>query len=240
MRYCRLPVLITAIFWLLLIGCTTPASDQGTQKLTESFDSTDWQVDSVTHEALANWRLLGEGEVFTTINAQTCLMESESSQGVVLLSPTYYKGDVVVKYKALALTGATVFVTMLSATDTVAPMLDIPEDYDGGMNLWVDGAANYFFAFKNASHGGTPYIAKNPGFTIETVAPDQDRMVAGIYYDIEVGRQGSQLWLSVDGQQIIAWKDDHPIEGGHIAVRLRGTAGLAASGLLKDMVIYSK
>jgi len=229
-----------AFFGFWLSGCSAPEGHQTAHELSDGFDPTGWQVDSVNHEALANWALLGAGEVFTTVNAQACLMESDSSQGVMLLSPIYYKGDVVVKYSALALTDATVFVTMLSATDTTASILDVPADYDGGMALWVNASANYFFAFKNAPHGGTPYIARNPGFSIKASAPEQDRMVAGIYYDIEVGKQRNQLWLSIDGQKVLDWQDDNPIAGGHVAIRLRGTVGLEAVGLIKDLVIYSR
>jgi len=189
---------------------------------------------------LLKWQLLGKGSVFTSTNGQTCLMESENTQGVMLVSPAYYQGDVVVKYKALALTSASVFVTLLSATKTDAHALNIPEEYDGSMGFWINDAANYFIAFKNAPHGATPFIAKNPGFTTACTASEQDRMVAGVYYDIEVGKQGAKVWLSVDGQKILDWEDEAPIEGGHVALRLRGTAGLKASALIKDFVIYSK
>ena len=220
---------------LLLMNACKHVKDTST-----SFDAAGWQEEKFDNEALSKWQLLGKGSVFTSANGQTCLMESENSQGVMILSPAYYKGDVVVKYKVLALSSASVFVTILSATKTDASELNIPEDYDGSMGFWTNDVANYFIAFKNAPHGVTPYIAKNPVFTMASVASEQDRMLAGVYYDIEVGKLGTKVWLSVDGQKILDWEDRAPAEGGHIAFRLRGTAGLKASALIKDFVVYSK
>ena len=210
------------------------------EKRNMSINTTGWQEEIVDYEALSQWQLLGKGSVSPNMNVQTCLMESDDSQGVMLLSPTYYKGDVVVKYKALALTSASVFVTILSATDTDTQNLTVPEDYDGGMGLWMNAAANYFIAFKNAPHGATPFIVKNPGYRMSAKAAEQDKMLAGLYYDIEVGKEAGNLWLSIDGEKLLSWKDPSPIQGGHIAFRLRGTAGLKAAGLIKNLKIYSK
>lgn len=200
----------------------------------------DWKQEKITPEELISWQLLGKGSVALGMNGQAVIREADDSQGVTLVSPAYYEGDAVVRYQVLALTPATVFVTMLAATDRVQERLTIPEDYDGGMALWTGDVANYFFAFKNAPHGATPFIAKNPGFEIGARAASQDGMVAGICYDVEVGKEGRKLWLSIDGRTVVDWEDEHPVGGGHVAFRLRGTAGLAAVGSIKALTVYSK
>ena len=200
----------------------------------------DWKQEKITPEELGKWQLLGKGSLGLGMNQQTVIQEVEDSNGVMLLSPTYYSGDVLVRYQALALTPASVFVMALAAADTVPGQLTIPADYDGGMALWTANTANYFFAFKNAPHGATPFIAKNPGFHISASADTQDGMVAGVYYDIEVGKEGQKLWLSIDGKTVVSWDDDSPIGGGHVAFRLRGTAGLLAAGAIRNLTIYSK
>lgn len=202
--------------------------------------TTHWEQKAIQIESLSNWQLLGNGSVSVSMNGQVLLTESDDSQGVMLISPDYYSNDVIVRYKILALTNATVFVNTLSLTNIDSAKLTIPLEYDGGISLLTSKTANYFIAFKNAPHGTTPFIAKNPGFEIKTSSPEQDRMTAGVYYDIEVGRKGSKIWLAVDGKQIISWKDDNPIRGGHIAFRLRGTAGLNAAALIKDLEIYTR
>jgi len=204
------------------------------------FDASEWNEEEVTVDELLEWRLLGAGSATKAMGEQLFLEETDQSQGVMLLSPTYYQGDIVVRYKALALSPASVFVTVLSATDISSNHLTIPENYDGTMGFWTTGANNYFFAFKNAPHGGTPFIAKNPHAEQSANAPEQDLMVAGVYYDIEIGRAGNNLWLLINGRKVIDMVDETPITNGHVAFRLRGTAGLKAIGLIKDLAIYTK
>jgi len=199
-----------------------------------------WNEEKISAEELADWRLLGNGRVGLWMNQQVAIEEADDSQGVMLLSPTYYTGDVVVRYQALALTAASVFVTMLAAGDSASHQLTIPGGYDGGMSLWTNAATNYFFAFKNAPHGATPFIARNPGFSVLGSAKKQDGMGAGIYYDIEVGNEKGRLWLSVDGRRLVDVEDTNPLAGGHLALRLRGSAGIKASGLIRNLTIYSK
>ncbi len=50
-----------------------------------------------------------------------------------------------------------------------------------------------------------------------SAAAKQDRMVAGVYYDIEVGKEGRKLWLSVDGEEVVSMEDRAPIVGGHVS-----------------------
>jgi len=207
----------------------------------QGFDLSGWKELEVSAEDLVNWKLLGKGQVFNIFNGQTCLMEADTTQGVMLLGPDHYGEDIVVKYKALALTPASVIVTMLSAGDTTSGnTLTIPEGYDGSMGLLTQNIGNYFFAFKNAPHGANPFIMKNPGSVQEASAARPDGMVAGVYYDIEVGRSGGTVWLSIDGKKLVEMQDQQPLKGGYVIFRLRGTAGLKAACLIRDFKIYTK
>jgi len=224
-------------------GCNAPVTTEPhaeTEKNDTGFNADGWTAEQVLPDELAAWQLLGDGKVASVMGEQVSLEETGQSKGVMLLSPRYYEGDVVVRYKALALSPATVFVTVLSAKDQSGDQLTVPGNYDGTMGFWTSETRNYFFAFKNAPHGGTPFITKNPAAEKQANAPGQDGMIAGVYYDIEAGREGTKLWLSIDGKEVVNMVDDSLITGGHIAFRLRGTAGLPAIGLIKDLSIYTK
>lgn len=241
----RFNFLFFAALALVIPGCdgTRMAADDQSADLkshTADFDTSGWDKEQVTADELITWQLLGEGKLSKAMGEQVCLEESDQSKGVMLLSPAYYPGDVVIRYKALALSPASVFVTVLSAKDLSADELTIPGNYDGTMGFWTTESSNYFFAFKNAPHGGTPFIMKNPGGKQLANATEQDLMVAGVYYAIEVGREGTKLWLSINGKRVVDAVDETPLVGGHIALRLRGTAGLQAIGLIKDLAIYTK
>lgn len=192
-------------------------------------------VDPVEMKA---WTILGQGESFLWGN-QLGLKETPGSKGVMLLSPKHYRKEVVVKFKALALTPATVFVVILSALDRGKDSLIIPAGYDGAMNLWEQGQ-NYFFAFKNAPHGSTPYIKKNYSPIKEAMAAEQDHMNTGTYHDIEIGCMSNQLWCRIDGKLMVEMKEEQLLPGGHLALRLRGLPGFEAACLIKDLVIQSK
>jgi hypothetical protein len=200
----------------------------------------DWKEEHISAVNLIKWRVLGQGKIFNIVNDQTCLMENDTSLGVMMVSPEYYGQDVVIRYKALALTPSSVMVAIVSASDTLDNSLKIPEDYDGSMQLWTEKVANYFFAFKNEPHGGNPYIVKNPASSKQSIASKPDNMVAGIYYDIEVSKIGGKLYLAINGKKLVDMDDEKPLKGGHIVFRLRGTAGLKAACLIRDLRIYTK
>jgi hypothetical protein len=108
------------------------------------------------------------------------------------------------------------------------------------MGLWINNKDNYFYAFRNAPHGFPPFIRKYPVPGNDAlVTASENFMVPGVYYSIEAGRMGNKLWLSVDGKKIIEAEDKSMLPGGHIAFRIRGTAGYKAACLIKDLEIYS-
>ncbi|MCB9287792.1 MAG: hypothetical protein H6560_10790 [Lewinellaceae bacterium] len=190
-------------------------------------------------DELKTWQLLGHGEVSSWAN-QLSLKESDDSKGVMLLSPEIYQQDVIIRYSVMALTHATVVVTMLSVSDTgKSTELAIPDDYDGNIGLWYNEKENYFFAFNNAPHNRTPFIRKNPNAEKALVMADRNHMQSGIYYRIEIGIKDGSIWLKIDDKEILNGYDEKLLEGGRIAIRLRGTAGFKAGCLIKEMTICS-
>lgn len=189
---------------------------------------------------LAGWKCWGQGESLD-LGTQYCLKEAPVTKGVMIVSPKVYGDSVVVKFRTLALTSATVFVVMLSVADPGDPTtLTLPEDYDGDNAMWTSQKPGYFFAFKNAPHGVTPFVRKNPNAVKPLITAPADKMIPGQYYDVEVGQLGRRLYLKIDGEMIFETEDPEPLQGGHIALRLRGVAGFQAACLIKDFRIYTR
>ena len=194
------------------------------------------QEHRITTDELLEWNFYGQGEM-SQWGDQVILKEADDTKGVMLISPEEYGEDVVMRYKVMALTPATVLVSLLAMSDIESSdKLTMSEDYDGNMGLWINEKDNYFFAYKNAPHNATPFLRKypNPG---ELISAKDNGMIAGVYYDVEVGKKGDLLWLSIDGEKIFETKDDSPLKGGHVAVRIRGVKGFNAGCIIKDMTI---
>jgi len=195
--------------------------------------------DTIAISDLSKWKLLGKGEV-STWGDQVSLKEVDDSKGVMLISPEIFKNDVILNFKVYALTPATVIVAMLSVSDEgESDELTIPDNYDGSIGLWTEIKENYFIAFKNAPHNKTPFVKKNPKSQKPLIAAKENYMIAGIYYEIEVGKKKGKLWFSIDGEKVFETLDANPLTSGHIALRLRGTAGFSAGCLIKDLIISS-
>jgi hypothetical protein len=151
-----------------------------------------------------------------------------------------YENDVIVRYRVLALTSPTVLVALLSISDQgESNELTVPGDFDGSLGLFVREKENYFFAFKNGPHNVTPFVRKSPSTGESLGTANENSMIAGVYYHVEVGKQQGKLWLTVDGKKLFETEDPDPLAGGHIALRIRGTAGFKAGCLIKDLEILS-
>jgi hypothetical protein len=211
------------------------------QKSETLLDLKNYQKEVVSAQDLASWDFWGMGKAFASGGGAFCLTENDSTVGAVMISPASYGGDVILRYKTLALTSATVLVVMHSATDVGSDKLTIPADYNGNMGLWINDKDNYFYAFRNAPHNFPPFLRKYPVPGGEALIMAQENfMLPGVYYAIEIGRVGNSLWLSVDGQKVIETQDESILSGGHLAFRIRGTAGFKAACLIKDVEIYTK
>ncbi|MCG8306886.1 MAG: hypothetical protein MI975_05790 [Cytophagales bacterium] len=199
----------------------------------------DWTETKIDSEELLTWEKWGKGEISKWRTA-VCLKETDETSGVMLVSPKSYGEDVVVKYRTLALTPATVMVMMLSVSnDGDTRALDIPQNYDGGIGPWLNEKENYFFAYRNAPHGVKPFVRKNPNSSKPLIMAEENIMIPGLYYDVEIGRSGAMLWLTIDDKRVFEVEDENPLSGGHIAIRIRGTAGFKAACMIKDFTVYS-
>ncbi|RCR67500.1 hypothetical protein DUE52_22135 [Larkinella punicea] len=230
-----LAVLVISTSWM---ACRVANQEKTGSQAATRFET--WKRQDVPSKNLAQWRFLGIGRAFATIGNQTCLEEAENSEGVMLLSPDSYGKQVIVRYQFLLLSPAAIVVTLLSARNKATDGLTIPADYNGAMNFWTGSRENYFFVFRNAPHGGTPYITRNPGARVLTSAPEQDGLLTGIYYNVEVGQNLSRIWVAINGKTVLEADDSDTIPGGRVALRVRGSADYKAAVLFKNLVIYSK
>jgi len=188
---------------------------------------------------LDEWTFYGNGTKLLEGHGQYLLKENpEESKGIGLISPKSYTTNVVMRYKAMALTPATVLVAILSASDQgESTNLTLPDNYDGNIKFWSGGCDNYFFAFHNAAHNYPPFVRR---FDKERVMLDiakKNVMHVDKYYAIEVGRKGDTIWLKIDGKTVLKYKDPKPYSGGHLGLRIRGTGGEYAACLIKDFEV---
>ncbi len=199
------------------------------------------QSTKVSPEELNKWSFYGQGTKMVESHNMFFMKEAEVSEGAMIVSPESYGENVVVKYDVMTLTPATVLVAILSASNVGEDAkLTIPEDYDGSMKLWIEDVESYFYAFRNAPHNFTPFIRKYPvpeGQDPALVSLDENIMHPGIFYSIELGRKKDKIWLKVDGKTILETIDEKAFGGGHLAFRIRGTAGEYASCLIRNLEI---
>jgi len=198
------------------------------------------QGNNITAEMLNEWTFYGEGSKKTQ-TGMFFMREANKSGGVAIVSPNPYGENVVVKYEVMTLTPATVCIAILSASNIGEDeKLSIPDDYDGSMKYWVDNAENYFVAFRNGPHNRTPFIRKYPaenGADPALAVHNKNLMHSGIFHKVEIGKEGEKIWLKIDGKTILKTTDRESYGGGHIAFRIRGTAGEYASCLMRNLEI---
>lgn len=212
-----------------------------TQLHENTVDLEGYKREIISSGDLAGWDFWGMGEAYAVGGSQFCLTENDTSLGALIISPESYTGDVIIRYHTLALTNAAVLVVMHSASDLGSDqLLNIPADYNGNMGLWVNEKDNYFYAFRNAPHIHPPFIRKYPVPGDDALVMAQENfMLPGVYYSVELGRIDNRLWLSVDGKKIIETEDESILPGGHVVFRIRGTAGFKAACLIRDLEIFS-
>ena len=98
-----------------------------------------------------DWTVLGKGKVEIS-GTRITMQESDDSKGIMMVSPGVYSSDVILRYKTLALTSATVLTAFLSVSDVgESENLTIPDDYDGSLGLWTKEKENYFFLEEQSS-----------------------------------------------------------------------------------------
>lgn len=196
----------------------------------------------ISPKELASWPFYGQGTIIKENHGQVFLKEDPNgSKGIMLVSPRSYSTHVVIRYKVMSLTPMTVLVNLLSVSEEgKTELLNLDNKYDGNLATWRNEKESYFFAFCNASHNYPPFIRKFPikdphNFTLDMAK--ENIMMSGKYYNVEVGRKKALIWLKINGKTILKAKDPKPLQGGHIAFRIRGTATEYAACLIKDVEI---
>ena len=192
-------------------------------------------------DALLAWEVYGRGTVEAHRGQAVILREASGSSGLMLVSPGGYGTNVVVRYRVLTLQPGTVLVTILSASGPAGQQaLSLPADYDGGIGPWLEVNPNYFVAFHNAAHMRYPFVMRVGGDG-NTLLEESKRshMIVGRWHDIEVGRRGGHVWLSIDGERVLDVNDTDPLGPGKLALRIRGTGPEIASAIIRDLEIHS-
>ena len=199
-------------------------------------------VEAFSHKDLLKWESWGKGIVANGSHGQLILSESDSSKGIMILSPKIYGKDVILSYDLMSLRPATVCIVELLAHNTDDYNLKLPEDYDGNVEYLFKNINMYMFTFLNAAHNKPgPFIRKYPEPGTEPlVQTDKQFMQSGIYYHVELGKIGSKLFLKIDDQMILETTDANSFNAGKIILRIRGTAHEVASCLIRNVKIYSR
>lgn len=203
------------------------------------------QVEKISAKELGEWTFYGIGTTVVDHHDLFLMKESEQdSKGAMVVSPKAYGENVVMKYDVMSLTPASVCVAILSLSDKgESQTITIAENYDGANGKW--GAETwqcYFFAFRNQAHNHFPFLRKRSKPEIDE-APrfidyyDKNVMQNGMFHSIEVGRKNGKIWLKIDRKKILKYKDENPYSGGHLAIRVRGTAGEYASCFIRNLEI---
>lgn len=191
----------------------------------------------ITPEQLENdWTFYGMGSSKAQFR-MFYMEESPGSKGVMIVSPEPYEGDVTVSYEIMPMTAASVCVTILCASDTgIGESVTLPQGYDGSMSIWTQAIDNYFFAYHNGAHGRGPFIRLFP--SNNTLFEYKENVLrTGQFHQIEIRKRGSTLSFYVDGKRLYRVNDENPLDGGHIAFRLRGIPQQTASCFIRNLKI---
>lgn len=228
---------------LLVAGCTSGDGSGSGSSSAQKVEATGPVREAVPSRELAGWRFLGTGTVEYDAGEDAVMFgEGEGSVGVTLVSPKSYGTSITVSFKVRPSSFESVNVVIISASDkATGGDIVVPDGYDGNFGFWTEGdVQNYLFAFHNAAHERKPFILRSPGGTLLAEAPEN--VMGEDWYDIELGRDGTRLWLKVDGRTIVEGTDPDMkgLPGGKLGFRLRGTPDARASALIKDVVITEK
>ncbi len=209
----------------LMVGCSG-----------ESRDSV-----SATAADLSGWKVVGGGSIEALDNDEGYrLREGTDSNGVTLVSPDSYGPNVVLTFRVKPEQREGVCVVFLAASDSTG-QLEIPPDNDGSIGFWSEGSVrNYMIAFHTAYHQPNLFIRKNPGLV--DIAQTPDVAVNEEWYDMEIGKQGPRVWVSVNGTMALEGidPDGTGLPGGRIGIRLRGPGDGSYSCLVRDVSIRTE
>lgn len=227
-------VVICTSFVVLALGFAGCDAQRTLDRAVEEVAS---QAVHLSVEELLAWPAYGRGAVEGYRNQALILREEPGSVGVMIVSPDAYSESVVIRFRAFTLRPATVLVAILSASDVDgAEGLPLPATYDGSIRPWLGPIESYFLAFHNAAHLRYPFVNRvsADGAVILDEA-GRSWMHSGRWYEVEAGRDGGEVWLSIDGERVLHAIDDQPLGPGRLAIRVRGTGPEVASAMIRDV-----
>ncbi len=208
----------------------------------ESGNYTDYKVQEFTHKDLMKWESSGKGIIANGSHKQLIMSETDSSKGIMIISPEIYGKSVILSYDVMTLRPATVLIVEFLAHNKENFDLELPDNYDGNVNYLFKNVNMYMFAFHNAAHNKPgPFIRKYPEPGMEPlVKANMQYLQSGIYYNVELGKIDEKLFLKIDGKTALETTDSNPFLGGKVILRIRGTAHETASCLIRNVKIYSR
>ncbi len=208
----------------------------------DSGNYNDFMVEEFSHKDLLKWESSGIGIIANGSHKQLIISETDSSKGIMIISPEIYGKSVILSYDVMTLRPATVLIVELLARNKENFNLELPENYDGNVKYLFKNVNMYMFTFHNAAHNKPgPFIRKYPEPGMEPLVKSETAvMQSGVYYNVELGKIEDKLFFKVNGNTILETTDPNPYDGGKIILRIRGTAHEKASCLIRNVRIYSK
>lgn len=194
-------------------------------------DSVKWV--GIDTAQLKEWRFLGEGSVDWMANG-LLLRESDTSKGVVLMSSENFPANYRIRFQVVPLSLSTVMVFMGSIQLPVDAEARLLNDYDGGIDLWLN-TPNTFFAFRNYPHNSLPYISF-PATGIPTLRGQKD-ITNDLLLQVELGIRNDKLWCKVNGEMLVGGAGGFEFSSGRAAFRIRGVNGFPAACIIHNIEI---
>jgi hypothetical protein len=191
---------------------------------------------------LESWTIIGEG-FQAAVDEATLISEYPGSKGVMLVSPDRQAAAVTARFEIMPLTPESVFVVMLAASNEgLDEGLTFPPDYDGDIVYLLERVDAYFFAFHNGAHQRTPFVRKHPFIRGESMDLDaaESNIMTTTWHRVEITSDGEgRLGMRIDGTAVLSARDQDPLVGGRIILRLRGTKTHAATALVRNLEILA-
>lgn len=200
-----------------------------------------WEESEIAVEELLSWERRGDGYFGNFRDTALQIIQSEQSDGVMVVSPDSYGEQVSVSYDIMTLRPATVAVIMLSASQEGSDNLQLPPEFNGDLADWPPNTSDYFFAFHNSPHFLNPFVKKStPEARFQTLKQaEKSFMQPGKWHRVEAGRDGDRLWLEIDGELAFEVTDEEPLGPGHLAFRIVGVGPERGSCLIKNVSIQT-
>jgi hypothetical protein len=193
-----------------------------------------------SHGVVASWMLLGEGTVEPagagTGEAVSLAVET-GSRGAILLAPPVCGPDVVFAFRFKASGKGTLHAILNASNAAGGAGLPVPRDYDGGLGWWTASDSpirSSIFTLPAGGDARRARLRRHPGGRHLAEGPAAP-LEAG-WHDVEVGRAGGRLWMTLDERTVLEVRDEAPPPPpGHVGLQIEGDGPFAC--LLRDLTL---